>query len=73
MAVNWSDTRLNNSWIAVVLPMKVTYQEEIKEMSFDLRKAIRKRRKKTYTHLETLWWDVTDSGLDVVWNPFNKV
>jgi len=24
-------------------------------------------------HLETLWWDITDGGLDVVWNPFNEV
>merc|ERR1719351_290122 len=24
-------------------------------------------------HLETSWWDVTDSCLDVVWNPLNKV
>ena len=24
-------------------------------------------------HLETLWWDIADSGLDVVWNPFNEV
>ena len=25
------------------------------------------------SHLETTWWDVTNSGLDVVWDPFNKV
>ena len=24
-------------------------------------------------HLEALWWDVTDSGLNVVWDPFNEV
>ena len=24
-------------------------------------------------HLETTWWDVTDSGLDVVGDPFNEV
>jgi len=24
-------------------------------------------------HLETLWWDIADGGLDVVWNPFNEV
>jgi len=24
-------------------------------------------------HLKTFWWDITDSGFDVVWNPFNKV
>jgi len=24
-------------------------------------------------HLETLWWDIANSGLDVVWNPFNEV
>merc|ERR1711974_124534 len=24
-------------------------------------------------HLETSWWDVTDSGLDVVGNPLNEV
>merc|ERR1712151_144782 len=24
-------------------------------------------------HLQTTWWDITNSGLDVVWNPFNKV
>ena len=25
------------------------------------------------SHLEATWWDVTNSGLDVVWNPFNEV
>merc|ERR1712038_1063948 len=25
------------------------------------------------SHLETAWWDVTDSGLDVVGDPFNEV
>ena len=24
-------------------------------------------------HLETSWWDVTDSGLDIVGDPFDKV
>jgi len=24
-------------------------------------------------HLETLWWDITDGGFDVVWNPLNEV
>ena len=24
-------------------------------------------------HLQTTWWDITNSGLDVVWNPFNEV
>merc|ERR1719213_1438500 len=24
-------------------------------------------------HLETLWWDIANSRLDVVWNPFNEV
>ena len=24
-------------------------------------------------HLQTTWWDITNSGLDVIWNPFNKV
>ena len=24
-------------------------------------------------HLETTWWDVANSGLDVVGDPFNKV
>merc|ERR1711907_306516 len=24
-------------------------------------------------HLETLWWDIANGGLDVVWNPFNEV
>merc|ERR1712119_164297 len=24
-------------------------------------------------HLQSLWWDITDGGLDVVWNPFNEV
>merc|ERR1740130_2121611 len=25
------------------------------------------------SHLESLWWDVANGGLDVVWDPFNKV
>ena len=25
------------------------------------------------SHLESLWWDIANSGLDVVWNPFNEV
>jgi len=24
-------------------------------------------------HLETLWWDITDGGFDVVWNPLDEV
>merc|ERR1711965_706512 len=24
-------------------------------------------------HLETLWWDIANSGFDVVWNPLNEV
>jgi hypothetical protein len=24
-------------------------------------------------HFETFWWDITDSGFDVIWNPFDKV
>ena len=24
-------------------------------------------------HLQTTWWDITNGGLDVVWNPFNEV
>merc|ERR1719261_1594271 len=24
-------------------------------------------------HLESLWWDIANSGFDVVWNPFNEV
>merc|ERR1711959_619595 len=24
-------------------------------------------------HLKTFWWDITDSGFDVVWNPFNEI
>jgi len=24
-------------------------------------------------HLESLWWDIADGGLDVVWNPLNEV
>jgi len=24
-------------------------------------------------HLETLWWDIANSGFDVVWDPFNEV
>jgi len=24
-------------------------------------------------HFKTFWWDITDSGFDVIWNPFNKV
>ena len=24
-------------------------------------------------HLESLWWDIANSGLDVVWDPFNEV
>jgi len=24
-------------------------------------------------HLQSTWWDITDSSLDVVWNPFNEV
>ena len=26
-----------------------------------------------YGHLETLWWDITDGGFDVIWDPLNKV
>ena len=25
------------------------------------------------SHLESLWWDVANSGFDVVWDPFNEV
>jgi len=25
------------------------------------------------SHLKTLWWDIADSGFDVVWDPFNEV
>merc|ERR1712127_713635 len=25
------------------------------------------------SHLESLWWDIANSGFDVVWNPFNEV
>jgi len=25
------------------------------------------------SHLESLWWDVTNSGFNVVWDPFNEV
>merc|ERR1719380_323049 len=25
------------------------------------------------SHLESLWWDIADSGLDVVGDPFNEV
>merc|ERR1712151_643346 len=25
------------------------------------------------SHLESLWWDIADGGLDVVWNPLNEV
>merc|ERR1719305_2070438 len=25
------------------------------------------------SHLETLWWDIANSRLDVVWNPFDEV
>ena len=25
------------------------------------------------SHLESLWWDIADSGFDVVWDPFNEV
>jgi len=24
-------------------------------------------------HLKTLWWDITNGGFDVVWNPFNEI
>jgi hypothetical protein len=24
-------------------------------------------------HLESLWWDIANSGFDVVWNPFNEI
>jgi len=24
-------------------------------------------------HFETLWWDIADSGFDVIWDPLNKV
>merc|ERR1711937_1105495 len=24
-------------------------------------------------HLQSLWWDITDRALDIVWNPFNEV
>jgi hypothetical protein len=24
-------------------------------------------------HLETFWWDITNRGFDVVWNPFNEI
>merc|ERR1719152_1090524 len=24
-------------------------------------------------HLQTLWWDITDGGFDIVWDPFNEV
>merc|ERR1711988_769249 len=24
-------------------------------------------------HLESLWWDIANSGFDVVWDPFNEV
>merc|ERR1712072_466154 len=25
------------------------------------------------SHLESLWWDIANSGFDVVWNPFNEI
>jgi hypothetical protein len=24
-------------------------------------------------HLKTFWWDITNGGFDVVWNPFNEI
>jgi len=24
-------------------------------------------------HFKTLWWDITDGGFDVIWDPFNKI
>jgi len=24
-------------------------------------------------HFKTFWWDITDSGFDVVWNPLNEI
>jgi hypothetical protein len=29
--------------------------------------------KESNCHLESLWWDIADSGLDVVWDPFDEV
>merc|ERR1719313_2211846 len=27
----------------------------------------------SHCHLQALWWDIADSSLDIVWNPFHKV
>jgi len=27
----------------------------------------------SYRHFKTFWWNITDSGFNVVWNPFNKI
>jgi hypothetical protein len=24
-------------------------------------------------HLQAFWWDITDTGFDVIWDPFNEV
>ena len=24
-------------------------------------------------HFEPLWWDITNSGFDIIWNPFDKI
>jgi hypothetical protein len=29
--------------------------------------------KESNSHLKTLWWNITNSGFDVVWDPFNEV
>ena len=29
--------------------------------------------KESNSHLKSLWWDIADSGFDVVWDPFNEV
>jgi hypothetical protein len=29
--------------------------------------------KESNSHLKTLWWDIANSGFDVVWDPFNEV
>jgi hypothetical protein len=28
---------------------------------------------KSNSHFKTFWWDITNGGFDVVWNPFNEI
>jgi hypothetical protein len=25
------------------------------------------------SHFKSFWWDITNGGFDVVWNPFNEI